>query len=204
MRGETATAAPAAGDALSGGFADPARDGAAAFRAVLSAMAHPGRIERLAGAAPPAGISPAAGALMLALADAETPVWLPERLAGGPVAEWLRFHTNAPAAAGRSAAAFALGRWEELVPLADYPAGCPSYPDRSATLVVDLPALEGGPALTLSGPGLAAPARFAPMLPAEAAAALAENAARFPLGVDVCFAAADRVAALPRSTRLEG
>ncbi|MGR3490480.1 MAG: phosphonate C-P lyase system protein PhnH, partial [Shimia sp.] len=51
--------------ALTGGFADPAREAAHAFRSVMEAMARPGTIRDIAGAAPPTPLSPAAGAVIL-------------------------------------------------------------------------------------------------------------------------------------------
>ena len=190
--------------ALEGGFADTPRQSAVAFRAALDALARPGRIREITGAKPPDGLSVAAGVLLLTLADAETPLWLPERLRDGAVAEWLRFHANAPQAAGRGQAMFAAGRWEELLPLEDWPAGEPAYPDRAATLIVEVAALAGGPVLELSGPGIDGRARLAPILPEGAAEVLRVNAARFPLGLDFFFTAGGQVAALPRSTRIGG
>jgi alpha-D-ribose 1-methylphosphonate 5-triphosphate synthase subunit PhnH len=188
--------------ALEGGFADRPRMSAVVFRAALDAMARPGQAREIAGVIPPDGISTAAAGLLLTLADAETPLWLPERLRGG-VAEWLRFHTNAPQVAKRGQAMFAVGHWDELAPLEEWPVGEPAYPDRSATLIVEVGALEGGAELELSGPGIDGTARLAPVLPEGAAAALARNAARFPLGVDFFFTAAGQVAGLPRSTRID-
>ena len=189
---------------LENGFADRPRQSAVAFRAVLDALARPGRVREVSGVMPPAGLSVAAGVLLLTLADAETPLWLPERLRGGPVAEWLRFHTNAPLTHAGGRAVFAVGSWEELLPLEDWPVGEPAYPDRSATLIVEVAALAGGPVLDLSGPGIDGAARLAPELPDGAAAALKANAARFPLGLDLFFSAGQRVAGLPRSTRIGG
>ncbi|MEL6219815.1 MAG: phosphonate C-P lyase system protein PhnH [Pseudomonadota bacterium] len=191
-----------AASALEGAFANPAQDAAAAFRCVLDAFARPGRVGEMRGAEPPEGVSPAAGAALLTLADAETALWLPERLVGSPVAEWLSFHTNAPLTADRKAAQFAVGCWEELGLLTGWSQGTPSYPDRSATLIVEVEALEGGPALTLSGPGIPGSCSFAPTLPPEAGLQLAANHRRFPLGLDLLFSAGTHVAALPRSTRI--
>ena len=184
------------------GFNDRPRDSAVAFRAALGALARPGRLHQVGCVEPPDGLSGAAGALLLTLADAETPLWLPERLRGGAAA-WLRFHTNAPQVTGRGQAMFAVGHWDELTPLEEWRVGDPAYPDRSATLIVEVPALEGGEVLDLSGPGIDGRARLAPVLPEGAAAALARNAARFPLGVDFFFTAAGQVAGLPRSTRID-
>ena len=52
------------------GFADPTLDAQTSFRAVLHAMAQPGRILRLhaSPAQPPAGLAPAAAALLASAA----------------------------------------------------------------------------------------------------------------------------------------
>jgi alpha-D-ribose 1-methylphosphonate 5-triphosphate synthase subunit PhnH len=178
---------------LSGGFDDPAREAARAFRAILDAMARPGRIVSVEGAAGP-GLSPAASAVLLTLCDADTPVHLTVAAAR----PWLAFHCGAPLAE-KAGCAFAVGPWDALAPLDAYPAGTPDYPDRSATLIVEMPALtRDGPALT--GPGIAGETRLS--LPD--ADALRANAARFPLGLDLMLCAGDRLACLPRSTRIGG
>ena len=178
---------------LSGGFADPARDGARAFRAILDAMARPGRIVTVADASAP-GLSDAAAAVLLTLCDADTPV----HLAVPEAAAWLAFHCGAPHA-DKAGCAFAVGQWDALAPLDPYPVGTPDYPDRSAMLVVEMAALsEDGP--TLTGPGIRDTARLS--LPDPEA--LRANAARFPLGLDLILCAGDRLACLPRSTRIGG
>ena len=62
---------------LSPGFADPVADAQSCFRAVLDAMARPGRICIRSGtmAAPPP-LCAAAAAVLLTLVDHETPLWL--------------------------------------------------------------------------------------------------------------------------------
>ena len=183
-------------DALTGGFADPSRDAARAFRAALEAMARPGRIAVLTGAAAPAPVSTAAAVLLLTLCDAETPL----HLAGGhdtpALRDWIAFHIGAPLV-GRGAAMFALGRWPALGPLTDYPQGTAEYPDRSATLIVEVDRLDPAGA-RLAGPGIADSA----LLSLPDVAALAARA-RFPLGVDLFLTCGDRMAALPRTTRVE-
>jgi len=180
---------------LDGGFADPAIDAAHAFRTVMDVMARPGRIAHLTGATPPAPLSRAAGTVLLTLCDADTPLWLGPSIATAAVRDWITFHTAAPITAPAQAL-FGFGTWDEL-PLPDFPTGTPDYPDRSATLVVDLPDLtpEGA---TLRGPGIKDSARLS--LPDPAA--FQANARMFPLGLDFIFTAGDRIAALPRSTRV--
>lgn len=184
-------------DSLSGGFATPVIDSARAFRAAMEAMARPGTLRRLGGAAPPAPLSPAAGALILTLCDATTPLHLSGSFDVPAVREWVAFHTGAPAARA-CGASFALGRWRDLLPLDRFPAGTPDYPDRSATLIVEMDVLaaEG---VRLTGPGIAGEARLS--LP-EPLGPLRASAARFPLGLDLFLTAGERVAALPRSTRI--
>ncbi|MGH1355040.1 MAG: phosphonate C-P lyase system protein PhnH [Thalassovita sp.] len=183
--------------ALSGGFDQAPQQSARAFRAAMNAMARPGTIERVEGAAPPAPMSIATGVLALTLFDAETSVHLAGAYDCPAVRDWITFHTGAPFA-GRAFCDFAVGAWQDLTPLEEYRLGTAEYPDRSATLIVELPALtaEG---VTLRGPGIKDVARLTvPDLPT-----LQTNALQFPLGLDFFFTCNDLLAALPRSTKLE-
>jgi alpha-D-ribose 1-methylphosphonate 5-triphosphate synthase subunit PhnH len=182
--------------ALDGGFTDPARQAAHAFRGALQALSRPGRIETLAGAAPPGPCSAAAGALILTLCDGTTPVHLAPSHDSDALRGWITFHTGAPLV-GAEAAAFALGTWEALQPLDRFSIGTPEYPDRAASLIVEMPALEATGA-RLTGPGIETEARLS--LPEVAA--FQANRARFPLGFDCFLTSRDRVAGLPRSTRV--
>lgn len=181
---------------LSGGFTDPARDAAHAFRALLEAMARPGTIHMVAG--PDAhGLSPAAATVLLTLTDNTTPLHLAGELDTIPLRRWIAFHTGAPLVAAEQAA-FALGRWDDLQPLSRYSVGHPAYPDRAATLIVEMDTLtHDGQRLT--GPGIRDTARLS--LPETAA--FQQNRALFPLGFDVILTCDDRLAALPRSTKVE-
>lgn len=185
-------------DALTGGFRDAPVEAARAFRGAMSAMARPGRIEELTGAVPPAPLSVAAGVLILTLCDSETPVYLAGAHDVATVRDWITFHTGAPFA-GPERAMFALGTWEALMPLSPYPFGTSEYPDRSATLIVEMEALEAEGA-ALRGPGIKDSAELS--LPEVAA--FQQNAKAFPLGLDFFFTCEGRVAALPRTTRVEG
>ncbi|MEL7098848.1 MAG: phosphonate C-P lyase system protein PhnH [Pseudomonadota bacterium] len=183
-------------ETLSGGFADPAIEAAHAFRAVMEAMARPGTIHEITGAIPPAPLSPAAGAVLLTLCDADTPVHLAGAADCAPVHQWLAFHTGAPRT-GPAEAMFALGTWEDLGPLEAYPLGSAQYPDRSATLIVELPELAARGA-TLSGPGI----KDTAALSLPEAAAFQANARHFPRGLDFVFTCGRQIAALPRTTEV--
>ena len=182
---------------LEGGFADRPVEAASAFRAAMAALARPGRIERLAGAHPPAPMSVAAGTLILTLCDPDTGLHLAPSHDTSEVRAWVAFHTGAPLVA-REAAAFAVGAWEALLPLEGYPLGTAEYPDRSATLIVECEGLaEAGARLT--GPGI----RDAAWLALPDVAAFRANARLFPLGLVFFLTAGDRVAGLPRTSRVD-
>ena len=198
----TPAPAPAPGSALEGGFDQPPLDAARAFRALLAALSRPGRISRLAGATPPAPFPEAAGALALALCDGETPVWLAPDLRAPDLRAWLTFHCNAALTEDAAEAAFAFGAPAALAEALDaFPIGSAEYPDASATLVVLLPGFEGE-ALTLAGPGIDGSASLTLPDAAAVAALHAPNRALFPQGRDLFLVAGDRVAGLPRTTRI--
>jgi len=173
----------------------------AAFRAAMEAFARPGEIHSIRGVAAPRPLMPATAALVQTLADYETPVWLDAALAREPaVADWVRFQTGAPIAREPGAAAFALiGDSLALPDFAQFALGSEEYPDRSATLLVQVRSFSG-PRLRLEGPGIkGARSLAAEPLPADFVERLAANRALFPRGVDLLLIAGDEVAALPRS-----
>jgi len=185
-------------------FPDPTKGSQAVFRKVMEAVARPGVIHDL-GFAPdaPAGLDRATGAIALTLFDFETRIWLDPSLRVGLAEGWLRFHCGAPLTEDPMAAAFALITDLASAPaLRDFNLGDAKYPDRSTTLVIQLPALEGGPPVMLTGPGIKTQMTIALAgLPDGFWAQVQENHEQFQFGVDLIFVAGDRVTALPRSTR---
>lgn len=199
---------PPAASVSAPGFADAPREAQRVFRAVMEAMARPASLHALAPAlSPPAPLTPELAAVALTLCDGDSPLWLDAALGREPaVAAWLRFHTGAPLAESPAGAAFALAAEPAaLPPLADFAPGSEEFPDRSTTLVLAVTGFEGAEAFTVEGPGVRGSARFAPHpLPGDLAAQWRANRALFPRGVDLVFAGAGKVAALPRSARLIG
>jgi alpha-D-ribose 1-methylphosphonate 5-triphosphate synthase subunit PhnH len=192
----------------SAALAAPARHLAdqAAFRAVMDAMSHPGRVNTLAAlpAEWPAPLSAGAAAVALCLADFETPLWLDEAARDGDAAAWLRFHTGARITSDPCEAAFAFVTEPRRAPdFQSFALGSLDYPDRSTTFILQVEAFGAGAARTLAGPGIRDTAAFsASPLPGDFDARLAANRALAPRGVDFIFVSATAVAALPRSTRL--
>ncbi len=184
-------------EALSGGFADAPVQSARAFREILEAMARPGTLHRVTGARPPQPLSTAAGVVLLTLCDSTTPLFLAGDAKSANVRDWIAFHVGAPLVEAEKAA-FALGQWDDLQPVSRFRIGQPDYPDRSATLIVEQDWLTNhGPVLT--GPGI----ETGSWLSLPETAAFRANRALFPLGFDTIFTSGDRIAALPRSTRVE-
>ncbi len=188
------------------GFSDPVFQSQAAFRALLDALSEPGTLRRVDGdITPPEGMEAATAIALLALADYETPVWLPQALRDGPAGQWLRFHCGVTLVAEPGQATFAVIDGTAAEPtLAAFNPGNDQFPDRSATVLVQGAALEGGAGVTLSGPGIPGTRDIAPNgLRAGIWAELEENAALYPLGVDLVLCHGDGMLGLPRSTRIE-
>ena len=154
--------------------------------------------------APPASLSPATAAVLATLADDGTPVFLDAALDSEAVRAWIGFHTGAPVTRDRAAAAFAaIGDAERMPPLSAFAQGTAEYPDRATTIILQVMGFDGPAKLRLTGPGIDGAAITAPHpLPAGFVAAMAENRALFPRGVDLVLAAPGALVGLPRSVRI--
>ncbi|GAB4228184.1 MAG: phosphonate C-P lyase system protein PhnH [Kiloniellaceae bacterium] len=194
-----------AGD-LKPGLADPVHDAQHIFRGLLTALAHPGRAVTLPGGIEgPLPLDPATAAAALTLLDYDTPLWVDWIADTPPLRAYLKFHCGCPIVARSQDAAFGLVSDPENMPrLALFAQGLDQYPDRSATLLVQLPDLEDGPAVTLTGPGIRESAEIRPAgLPDWFWNDWRLNAAQFPLGVDIFFTCGRTVIGLPRSIQAE-
>ncbi|MDD2545183.1 MAG: phosphonate C-P lyase system protein PhnH [Burkholderiaceae bacterium] len=194
---------------LGAGFSNEALGSQAVFRAVLHALSHPGRWTALEhDAEVPAACQPASAAVLLALVDADCTVWLSPRLAASPAASWLRFHTGCEVVEAPAQARFVwVAAGDALPPLQGLAQGSDTYPDQSATCVVEVaqPAPDTPAAgWRLSGPGIRETQDLqAEGLPPDFADQWAANHAAFPRGVDLVLATGTHIAGLPRSTRLQ-
>ena len=190
---------------LAAGFSAPVHDAQRCFRAVMNALARPGKLHQIdtTGLVPPQPLTPVAAAIALTLLDYDTPVWLDGPLACSDAAKtFLRFHTGAPIVSAPMEAAFALiSDPEHLANLGSFNQGSPDYPDQSATLIFMNQTISEKGIAILSGPGIETTASFSSG-PVSAAfwEHVKANHAQFPRGIDLIFAGGDRIAALPRST----
>lgn len=187
------------------GFADPVVDAQAAFRAVLDALANPGtqqKLTRMSGDCDP--LTSELASTLLTLADHDTAIWLSPALDTDAVRGFVGFHTGAAIVSDPAKANFAFVALGDAMPkLAECNLGSQEYPDRSTTIIAQVPALSDGPQLVLRGPGIRETQDFsAAGLPEDFVAQWGENRELFPRGVDLLLVAGGQVMGLPRSSRI--
>jgi alpha-D-ribose 1-methylphosphonate 5-triphosphate synthase subunit PhnH len=194
--------------ALGAGFSSASFGSQAVFRAALHALSHPGEMVfvRHDAQTPSAGHS-ASAALLLALLDPDSKLWLSPTLAASGAASWLKFHTGCTLVTEPHAAQFAwIGVADALPQLDSFSQGSDTYPDQSATCIVDVASLtndQSDSALLFSGPGIRERNTLA-------VGGLAEtfvdewkrNHDRFPQGIDVFLCAPECIVGLPRTTHI--
>jgi alpha-D-ribose 1-methylphosphonate 5-triphosphate synthase subunit PhnH len=181
------------------GFSDPVTEAQTCFRAVLTAMSHPGKIVALRTTLKaPSPLASSTGAVLLTLADPDTPVWLESTLT--PATAWMRFHCGAIVTESKAAI---FGVCLALPSLDAFGWGSHDGPETGATIILQCPSLATGPLLRLSGPGLQEPVTVRLGLPEDFASRWEANHAAFPGGVDLILCGDEEVAALPRSLQVE-
>jgi len=196
---------PPSNAALLPGFDDYTGEANAVFRTCLDALSRPGKIYSLdLNSTAPDPLSPAAAAVLLALADFETTCWLDPVLAEkDDIRLFLQFHTGARLTDAANEADFAVIADVAAMPDSRaFKTGTPEFPDRSTTLILQVDELAAT-GLRFSGPGIDGETSFScdPM-PADFAEQLGENRSTFPCGVDLMFVTSNEIAALPRSVTL--
>jgi alpha-D-ribose 1-methylphosphonate 5-triphosphate synthase subunit PhnH len=191
---------------LPSGFADKVLSAQSTFRSVMDAMARPGSVQRIAATSgAPDGMMRGTAAIALTLFDHDTPIWLDAAMSGtSSVAKWLKFHTSAPVVSDSAICSFALIGDAKALPSLDYfPFGSNEYPDRSATVILQVESLTQGPVLELRGPGIDGTALLQAIIqPHDLFGRLAINVTLFPRGIDVVLVHDDCIVAIPRTTRL--
>ncbi len=191
---------------LGAGFTEPVFGAQTAFRHVLDAMAHPGRLAILpADAETPEGLDDATTAVALTLFDFETRVWLDPALRGSEAARYLRFHCGCPLTEIPADAAFAIvSRPAEMPRLGDFSIGSDQYPDMSATLVIQTAGLADSGPIELTGPGIEDKARVGVAgLPDWFWPDWAVNHGCFPTGIDLILTSGAQAMCLPRSVKVQ-
>ncbi|QRX84019.1 phosphonate C-P lyase system protein PhnH [Glaciimonas sp. PAMC28666] len=186
---------------------DPVHASQSTFRAVLKALSEPGVIQTLmVDIQAPAPLFLSTIALCLTLADGETTVWLDDSASTEPLKDYLRFHCGCQLVADATRATFAVITDPRLLAehiFEEFARGTMEYPDRSTTLLVQVQGFSGGPARTLSGPGIPHERLMnVAGLPEHFDAIWQKNVDGFPLGVDLIFCHGSQILGLPRTTNI--
>ncbi|PUA18148.1 phosphonate C-P lyase system protein PhnH [Glaciimonas sp. PCH181] len=187
---------------------DPVHDSQLTFRAVLKALSEPGLIQTLfVDIQSPSPLFLSTTALCLALADAETALWLDHDANSAALRAYLRFHCGCQLVEDVRAADFVVitdpQQWDWKNALEKCAVGTMEYPDRSVTLFVQVTSLIDGPTRLLTGPGLAHQRRInVAGLPDDFDAMWQINTQGFPLGIDVVFCHGSSILGLPRTTNI--
>jgi alpha-D-ribose 1-methylphosphonate 5-triphosphate synthase subunit PhnH len=183
-------------------FNHPVADAQRAFRRILKAMSEPGVMVSLPLQQGWGALSPAATAVLLTLVDQESPLWIDAKMDNEQLRSNLRFHTGVPISDSYGAS-FALSHATSQPNPADFAVGDNLSPEKSTTLIIEVPSLNGGLTLRLSGPGLRETRAIAPQLPESVLEYLRTRPHPFPQGVDLIFTCGEAMMALPRSTDVE-
>lgn len=191
---------------VSGGFSDAVFQSQHIFKAVMDGMARPGTLKSFdLPVKPPAPLNIATGGIVLTLCDHDTPIWMSAPMAKSVVSSRIGFHTGASITADKADARFAViekGCGFSSFDL--FSQGTQEYPDRSATLIIEVEDFENGPERILSGPGIRETASIRPAgLPQIFDRLWSENRAVFPRGVDVILTCGNSFVCLPRTTRID-
>ncbi len=196
----------AAETSLSAGFENSVFDATASFRTVLKAMSRPASVLPLPVIPEaPAGLQGGSVAVLLCLADADTPVWLAPECDTPQARANLRFHLGCPILETPYRAAFAvMSATADPKASNTMPVGTVEYPDRSATVILQSDRLVAGSGPDFSGPGIKDRCRFdVAGVARELWLRVADNYTLFPLGLDWIFTSPTHIAALPRTTKVE-
>ncbi|MBN1225521.1 MAG: phosphonate C-P lyase system protein PhnH [Deltaproteobacteria bacterium] len=187
------------------GFSSPIMDSQRTFRALLDAMANPGRIIRLAvNLKPPKPLDDATASICLTLLDFETRLWTDLETESEAV-DWLRFHCGCPIVSDQSEAVFGLYTSSKAIgQLEKFKVGRDECPEASATVIIQTSGVTGTGGKRLTGPGIETLSTLAIKdLKEEFWENRYAQCAMFPLGIDIIFTCKNMVVALPRTTKVE-
>ncbi|ASY73793.1 PhnH protein (plasmid) [Sinorhizobium fredii CCBAU 83666] len=136
--------------------------------------------------------------------DFETPIWLDPAADSKRVRDFLAFHCGVPVTSAYASSFAVICDAMSMPHLDQFAAGTDLEPQSSATVVIQVPAFDGGPSVRLRGPGIPSDISLAiGGLPSWFWEDWHANHELYPIGVDVLFTAGSSVIALPRSISAE-
>lgn len=195
------------------GYCDRVAAARLVHRRVMAALTWPGSRQPLPLPEDrPDGLPPVAAALMLALCDSDTPVYLPSGLALSRwCATWLRLHCQAAVVDDPGSARYLLCRRDDDLPLsrilyARSNGALPGDEDplRDRTLLLEVASLRGGLSVCIQSDHDTRREVIVDIdaLPTAVLGSCCKQDAHAPLGIDIIAFDADSIIALPRGVRL--
>lgn len=183
------------------GFLDPVIESQRTFRLILKAISHPGRVIPLEvelKAPPP--LYPTTAAICLTLLDPETPLWI-EGGASQEITEWLRFHCGCPLMDSPTVANFGLiPQGFEDCSFDQFCIGEEEFPERSATLMIQISGFKVEAGRSWKGPGIKTEEHLQVLGLSDTFWKFwHRNHTLYPLGVDVFFISPSAMVGLPRT-----
>lgn len=187
------------------GFSDPVFDSQHTFRCILEAYGYVGRPHILSRANTRMGpLDPSTVSVCLTLMDFETPIWLDPASDLKRVRDFLAFHCGVPVTSAEASSFAVICDPMSMPRLDQFAIGTDLEPQISATVVIQVPAFDGGPSVRLRGPGISCDISLAVGgLPPWFWEDWRANHELYPIGVDVLFTSERSVIALPRSISVE-
>jgi len=198
--------------AITPGFNDAVHDAQRIFSGIMHAMARPGKAyapENLPSA--PAPLYDTTGAVLLTLADYDTLVFFDrffqndcENTRLSPK-EWIAFHTGAATSKAQPEADLVVTSSAcQALELDKFASGTMEFPDRSATLLLQVGAISSKPHWVLRGPGIEHEHNLTVEgLPEDFLTQWTNNSLQFPCGIDIILCSPDQIVCLPRTVSVE-
>lgn len=182
------------------GLSDPIHTTQRCFRQLLLAISEPATVVNIADVPTWGKLDSGSVAALLTLCDSQTPLYLSPSLLDAAVQRSLAFHLQA-STVDSTAAQFAFLAVDEFN-AADFYHGDETFPEQSATVVMQVPSLTDGKALTLSGAGIETTKTVAPKVSDALLTHYLGQAERYPLGIDTLLVCGSQVMAIPRSSQV--
>lgn len=183
------------------GLSNPTHASQQAFRAMLKAMSEPATLVDIDVATAWENLNSASVGVLLTLCDQNTTLYFSDALHNESVIKSTQFHTQAVVGEAHNAH-FAFITSSEF-DADDYYHGDETYPEHSATVIIQVDSLTDGQPLTLSGAGIETTKVIAPSISDALLAHYQRQTERYPLGIDTILTCGNQLMAIPRTTNVE-
>ncbi len=165
------------------------------FRSILFATSYPGSIETLKNIDPPSNMFSASCSIIKTFCDSYSNIFLGDDVKNQETIEWIKFNTGANITDKKNAN-FAIGTWNDLLPLEEFKKGDEQNPDQSCTIICQSQFEK--PNAMITGPGIKNSKSI--FLPDREI--IKKNNQQFPLGLDFYFVDNEKFYSIPRSLKI--